>query len=240
MRTSLLGDAPDVYRRTASRRPLARPPAAAAAAGRRATQTVRMRRRRCRPARRRHGGCRPRRARPSAAGAVDAAEDRRARPTDSTRRPSPGYHSAHDAASIPQPSSVTISPRDAVAPPGFCNRGEVRYGSIGGLEYEVPQPRLYCLCINVALCSTALHAMHLSCDKKKFHDNESTHILHNFWSSTHRRKLRPFPTGGATGAMLCIRGTSRGPVSVRLSQVGVLTGVTMGWLLRLVTGAQWW
>ena len=27
----------------------------------------------------------------------------------------------------------------AVAPPGFSNRGEVRYGSIGGLEYEVPQ-----------------------------------------------------------------------------------------------------
>jgi len=26
-----------------------------------------------------------------------------------------------------------------VAPPGFCNRGEVRYGSIGGLEYEVPR-----------------------------------------------------------------------------------------------------
>jgi len=46
--------------------------------------------------------------------------------------------------------------KDAVAPPGFCNRGEVRYGSIGGLEYEVPQSRLYCLCINVALCSTAL------------------------------------------------------------------------------------
>ena len=44
----------------------------------------------------------------------------------------------------------------SVAPPGFCNMGEVRYGSIGGLEYEVPQSRLYCLCINVALCSTAL------------------------------------------------------------------------------------
>jgi len=27
---------------------------------------------------------------------------------------------------------------EAVAPPGFCNRGKVRYGSIGGLEYEVP------------------------------------------------------------------------------------------------------
>jgi len=43
-----------------------------------------------------------------------------------------------------------------VAPPGFCNRGGVRYGSIGGLEYEVPQSRLHCLCINVAVCSTAL------------------------------------------------------------------------------------
>jgi len=46
-----------------------------------------------------------------------------------------------------------------VAPPGFCNRGEVRYGSTGGLEYEVPQSRLYCLCINVALCSTALQCI---------------------------------------------------------------------------------
>ena len=46
-----------------------------------------------------------------------------------------------------------------VATPGFCNRGEVRYGSIGGLEYEVPQSRLYCLCINVALCSTALQCI---------------------------------------------------------------------------------
>jgi len=46
-----------------------------------------------------------------------------------------------------------------VTPPGFCNRGEVRYGSIGGLEYEVPQSRLYCLCIDVALCSTALQCI---------------------------------------------------------------------------------
>jgi len=35
----------------------------------------------------------------------------------------------------------------------------VRYGSIGGLEYEVPQSRLYCLCINVALFSTALQCI---------------------------------------------------------------------------------
>ena len=47
---------------------------------------------------------------------------------------------------------------EAVAPPGFCN-SEVRYGSIRGLEYEVPQSRLYCLCINVALCSTALQCI---------------------------------------------------------------------------------
>ena len=81
---------------------------------------------------------------------------------------------------------------DARAPPGFCNRGgEVRYGSVGGLEYKVPQSRLYCLCINVSLCSTAL--VYLSCDTKKFHDNESTHILHNFWTSTHRGEASPLP-----------------------------------------------
>jgi len=28
---------------------------------------------------------------------------------------------------------------NAVATPGLWNKGEVRYGSIGGLEYEVPQ-----------------------------------------------------------------------------------------------------
>ena len=48
---------------------------------------------------------------------------------------------------------------DPVAPPGFCNRGEVRYGSIGGLEFEVPQSRLHCLWINVAHCSTALQCI---------------------------------------------------------------------------------
>jgi len=90
-----------------------------------------------------------------------------------------------------------------VAPPGFCNTGEVRYGSIGGLQYEVPQSPLYCLCINVALCSTALQivAMYLSCDTKKFHDNESTHILHNFWTSTRWGEASPLPPGGATGLL---------------------------------------
>jgi len=71
----------------------------------------------------------------------------------------------------------------------------VRYGSIGGLEYEVPQSRLYCLRINVALLDGL--AMYLSCDTKKFHDNESAHILHNFWTSTHRGEASP-PPGGAT------------------------------------------
>ena len=35
--------------------------------------------------------------------------------------------------------------------------------------------------------------MYLSCDTKKFHDNESTHILHNFWTSTHRGEASPLP-----------------------------------------------
>jgi len=41
-------------------------------------------------------------------------------------------------------------------------------------------------------------AMYLSCDTKKSHDNESTHILHNFWTSTHRGEASPFPHGGGT------------------------------------------
>ena len=90
---------------------------------------------------------------------------------------------------------VHLHPPAPVAPPGFCNRGEVRYGSIGGLEYDVPQSRLYCLCINVALCSTALQCI-CRVNTKKFHDNESIHILHNFWTSTHRGEA-PRP-GGAT------------------------------------------
>jgi len=82
-----------------------------------------------------------------------------------------------------------------VAPPGFCNRGEVRYGSIGGLEYEVPQSRLYCLNLSAYQRGSLLDglAMYSSCDTKKFHDNESTHILHNFWTSTHRGEAPPFP-----------------------------------------------
>ena len=76
-----------------------------------------------------------------------------------------------------------------MAPPGFCNRGEVRYGSIGGLEYEVPQSR------SVYQRGSLLDglAMHLSCDMKKFHDNESAHISHNFWTSTHRGEASALP-----------------------------------------------
>jgi len=81
--------------------------------------------------------------------------------------------------------------RDAVAPPGFCNRGGVRYGSTGGLEYEVRQSRLYCLFINVALCSTALQCI-CRVIRRRFMTMKA-HTLHNFWTSTHRGKLPPPP-----------------------------------------------
>jgi len=62
-----------------------------------------------------------------------------------------------------------------VAPPEFCNRWEVRYRSVGGLEYEVPQ--------------------------KLTHLLQCTHILHNFWTSTHRGELPPLPpSSGATAS----------------------------------------
>ena len=97
--------------------------------------------------------------------------------------------------------SLILSPYSSVAPPRFYNSGEVRYGSIGGLEYEVPQSRLCCLCILYQRGSLLDGlAMYLSRDTKKFHDNESTHVLHNFWTSTHRGGRFP-PSrspGGAT------------------------------------------
>jgi len=42
------------------------------------------------------------------------------------------------------------------------------------------------LCVYQRGCLLDGIAMYLSCDTKKFHDNESTQILHNFWTSTHR------------------------------------------------------
>jgi len=86
-----------------------------------------------------------------------------------------------------------------VAPPGFCNRGEVRYGFIGGLEYEFPQSRLYCLCINVALCSTALE-----CISRVIRRSSMTMKAHTYYIIFGRLPIggklpRPSPHGGATG-----------------------------------------
>jgi len=65
-------------------------------------------------------------------------------------------------------------------------------------------------------------AMYLSCDTKKFHDNESTHILHNFWTSTHRGKLPPSPLA----APLPHEST---PQTVKMSVIGssVFAGFTV-------------
>ena len=86
-----------------------------------------------------------------------------------------------------------------VAAPGFCDRGGVRYGSMGGLEYEVPQSRLYCLCINVTLCSTALQyicrVIRRSSMKMKAH---TYYII--FGRPPIGGKLPPLPPGGATAS----------------------------------------
>ena len=85
----------------------------------------------------------------------------------------------------------------AVAPPGFCNSGEVRYVSIGGLEYEVPQSRLYCLCINVALCSTALR-----CICRVIRRSSMTTKAHTYYIIFGRPPIGgKLPPGGATAYM---------------------------------------
>jgi len=73
----------------------------------------------------------------------------------------------------------------AVAPPGFCNRGGGKVWVYRGSRVRSPPvPVVLSVYQRVSLLDGL--AMHLSCDTKKFHDNESTHILHNFWTSTHR------------------------------------------------------
>jgi len=66
------------------------------------------------------------------------------------------------------------------------------YGSIGGLEYEVPQSRLYCLCINLALCSTALQ-----CICRVIRRSSMTMKAHTYYIIFGRPpikgKLPPFP-----------------------------------------------
>jgi len=81
-----------------------------------------------------------------------------------------------------------------VAPPGFCNGGEVRYGSIGGSRVRSPQSRLYCLCINVALCLTALQCICRVLRRSSM--TMKAHTLHNFWTSTYRGEASP--PGGTT------------------------------------------
>ena len=104
------------------------------------------------------------------------------------------------------PRNTFFGPR-AVVPPGFCNRGEVRYGSIGGLEYEVPQSRLYCLCINVALCSTALQ-----CICRVIRRSSMTMKAHTFYIISGRPpiggKLLPPPVGATVPESIYLRTAS--------------------------------
>ena len=86
--------------------------------------------------------------------------------------------------------SMALGP---VTPPGFCNQGggsEV-WVYRGSRERSPPVPVVLSVYQRGSLLDGL--AMYLSCDTKKFHDNESTHILHNFWTSTHRGEASLFP-----------------------------------------------
>jgi len=80
-----------------------------------------------------------------------------------------------------------------LAPPGFCNRGGSEVWVHRGSRVRSPPVPVVLSVYQRGSLLDGL-AMYLSCETKKFHDNESTHILHNFWTSTHRgRKLPPSP-----------------------------------------------
>jgi len=90
-----------------------------------------------------------------------------------------------------------------VAPPGFCNGqgGSEVWVYRGSRVRSPPVPVVFSVYQRGSLLDGL--AMYLSCDTKKFDDNESTHMLHNFWTSTHREgEASPSPPGGATGGRL--------------------------------------
>ena len=66
----------------------------------------------------------------------------------------------------------------------------MRYGSIGGSRVRSPSVPVVLSVYQRGSLLDGL-AMYLSCDTKTFHDNESTHILHNFWTSTHSSPISP-------------------------------------------------
>jgi len=79
-----------------------------------------------------------------------------------------------------------------VAPPAFCNRGGSEVWVYRGSRVRSPPVPVVLSVYQRGSLLDGL-AMYLSCDTKKFQDNESTHILHNFWTSTHRGEASPFP-----------------------------------------------
>ena len=123
------------------------------------------------------------------------------------------------ADSLPLQDKLNTRPQSlTVEPPGFSNRGEVKYGSIGGLEYEVPQSRLYCLCINVALRSTALQ-----CICRVIRRSSMTMKAHTYYIIFGRPTIGgsfPPPRGGATGLCRTLAWSRRAERSLLLLLVG--------------------
>jgi len=105
-----------------------------------------------------------------------------------------------DIGTLPADWLDFLTSLSTVALPGFCNWGEVRYGSIGGLEYEVPQSRLYCLCINVAICSTALQFICRVIRRSAMTMKAQTYYV-IFERPPIGGGASPFPPGGATACL---------------------------------------
>ena len=99
---------------------------------------------------------------------------------------------------------ATLSSRNelqpTVAPPGFCNRGEVRYESIGGLEYEAPQKLTHYTVHREFVGFGICRVIRRSSMTMKAH---TYYII--FGRPPTGGKLSPFsPSGGATDSRDCL------------------------------------
>ena len=112
------------------------------------------------------------------------------------RRASPAAVVASSSSSVDMEHRSSSSRSDgylqcnqSVAPPGFCNTGGSEVWVYRGSRVRSPPVLVLSEYQRGSLLDGL--AVYLSCDTKKFHDNESIHMLHNFWTSTHGGEASP-------------------------------------------------
>jgi len=128
-----------------------------------------------------------------------------------------------------------------VAPPGFCSRGGSEVWVYRGSRVRSPPVPVV---LSVYQRDSLLNGlvMHLSCDMKKFHDNESTHTHTHTHTRTHARTHARTHTH--TGLTALCPGLPRWAVTRKVKTIWILlkqeivSGSGISWAMQICTSLQ--